>query len=85
MLKNMGGMGGAAGGASPFGGMDPNMMGKAQQLMQNPKVQQIMAKAQSNPAVMAKVNECMSNPMSFGKYQNDPDVKELIEEIKKCM
>jgi len=70
------------GGASPFGG---DMMGKAQQMMSNPKVQAILQKAQSNPSIMKKVNECMSNPASFAKYQNDPDVKELITEMKKYM
>lgn len=88
MLKNMG-MGGAGAGGSPFGGgmggMDPNMMATAQKMMSNPKVQQILAKAQSNPSIMAKVNECMSNPASFAKYQNDPDVAELISELKKYM
>ena len=54
MLKNMGGMGGMGGGGSPFGGgANPfgggaggaDVMGKAQQMMQNPKVREIMAKA----------------------------------------
>lgn len=95
MLKNMG-MGGAgagagaspfggAGGANPFGGVGGNPMGKAQELMQNPKVREIMQKAQSNPRIMSKVNECMSNPASFAKYQNDPEVAELIRELKKYM
>jgi STI1 domain len=100
MLKNMGmGGGGAAAGASPFGGMGANpfggggmggggmgdMMGKAQELMKNPKVRDIMMKAQSNPRIMAKVTECMSNPASLLKYQNDPEVAELISELKKYM
>ena len=49
MLKNMGGLGG---GASPFGGMGGNpfggggdMMGKAQEMLKNPKVREIMAKS----------------------------------------
>jgi hypothetical protein len=80
--------GGAAspfgGGASPFGGMG-DVMGKAQELMTNPKVREIMVKAQANPRIMAKVNECMSNPASFAKYQNDPEVAELISELRKYM
>jgi hypothetical protein len=44
-----------------------------------------MMKAQSNPRIMAKVTECMSNPASFLKYQNDPEVAELISELKKYM
>jgi hypothetical protein len=72
-------------GASPFGGMDPNAMAKAQQMMSNPKVQAIMAKAQSNPSIMKKVNECMSNPAAIAKYQNDPDVADLIKELQQYM
>lgn len=99
MLKNMGvggassapspfggGGGGASGnpfGSNPFGGGD--VMGKAQQMMSNPKVREIIQKAQSNPETMKKVNECMSNPMAFMKYQNDPDVAELLSEFKKYM
>ena len=60
MLKNMGGMGGMGGGASPFGGGGAgnpfaggaDATGKAQEMMQNPKVRQIMAKAQNNPRIM---------------------------------
>jgi hypothetical protein len=98
MLKNMGGMGGGASpGANPFGGAaggSPfggggggmgDMFGKAQQMMQSPKVREIVAKAQSNPRIMSKVQECMSNPASFVKYQNDPDVRELIDELRKLM
>lgn len=77
ILKNMGGGGG---GGNPFGG---DMMGKAQEMLKNPKVREIMAKAQSNPKVMAAVQECMSNPAAFAKYQNDPEVGGLINELKK--
>lgn len=80
MLKNMGG--GAGGGGNPFGG---DMMGKAQEMLKNPKVREIMAKAQSNPKIMAAVQECMSNPAAFAKYQNDPEVGGLINELKKYM
>jgi hypothetical protein len=89
MLKNMGGMGGGAtGSANPFGGGMGGMadaMGKAQEMMKNPKVREIIAKAQSNPKMMAAVNECMSNPAAFAKYQNDPEVAGLINELRKYM
>lgn len=100
LLKNMGGGAAAAGGANPFGGMGGNpfggganpfggmggdAMGKAQQMMSNPKVQELMAKAQSNPALLKKMTEVMGNPAAFAKYQNDPDVAELMKELKKCM
>jgi hypothetical protein len=94
MLKNMGmgGMGGAAGvgspfgaGANPFGGMGGmgDAMGKAQELMKNPKVMELMMKAQGNPKIMAAMQECMSNPAAFAKYQNDPEVSGLINELRK--
>ena len=87
MLKNMGG------GASPFGGVanpfsgggGADVMSKAQELMQNPRVRELMAKAQSNPRIMKILNECMTNPMAISKYENDPEVAELIKEMKKFM
>ena len=59
--------------------------GKAQEMMSNPRVRELMAKAQSNPRIMKIMNECMSNPMAIGKYENDPEVAELIKELKKFM
>ena len=58
-------------------------MGKAQQMMKNPKVMEIMMKAQKNPKVMAAMQECMSNPAAIGKYRNDPEVAELMKELEK--
>jgi hypothetical protein len=85
MLKNMGGGGGAAAaGGNPFGGGGGGM-GKAQELMKNPKVMQLMMKAQGNPKIMAAMQECMSNPAAFAKYQNDPEVSELLKELQKVM
>ena len=54
-------------------------------MMKNPKVMEIMMKAQSNPKVMKAMQECMSNPAAFAKYQNDPEVGELMNELKKYM
>ena len=92
LLKNMGGMGGASAGAtgSPFGGMGGmggvgDMMGKAQEMMKNPKVMEIMMKAQKNPKIMAAMQDCMSNPAAFAKYRNDPEMSEMIRELEKCM
>merc|ERR1712113_1010064 len=89
MMKNMGGVGGGANpfgggaGANPFGSGDA--MKKAQEMMSNPKVMEIMMKAQSNPKIMKAVQECMGNPMAFAKYKDDPDVGELIRELQKYM
>jgi len=60
-------------------------MKKAQELMSNPKVREIMMKAQSNPKIMRAVQECMGNPAAFMKYQNDPEVGEVLRELQKYM
>jgi hypothetical protein len=94
MLKNMGGMGGGAGGMGGMADMLKNMggmggmgdnMGKAQELMKNPKVMEIFAKAQKNPKIMQAMTEVMSNPAAFAKYQNDPEVAEVINELRNFM
>lgn len=96
ILKNMQGMGGGGGagtnpfagaGANPFGGMGGmgDAMGKAQELMKNPKVMELMMKAQKNPKVMKAMQECMSNPAAISKYQNDPEIAELVNELQKYM
>jgi hypothetical protein len=84
MMKNMG-MGGGSGGGGMPGGMDGNAMKKAQQMMSNPKVMEIISKAQTNPKIMKAVTECMGNPAAFAKYQNDPEVGEMIRELQKYM
>eukprot|EP00977_Amphora_coffeiformis_P002315 scaffold429_cov169-Amphora_coffeaeformis.AAC.9 len=79
MLKNMGGMGGGAspfgGAANPFAGGD--VMGKAQEMINNPRVREIMAKAQGNPRLLNILNECVANPAAISKHENDPEVSEL--------
>jgi uncharacterized protein with GYD domain len=89
MLKNMG-MGG--GGGNPFGGAGGNpfggagdVMGQAQKMMQNPKVRELMMRAQSNPKMMQAMQECMSNPAAFAKYQNDPEVSAFLKELQNIM
>lgn len=71
-----------AGGMGGMGGMGDQMK-KVQEMMSNPNIQKIMAKAQRNPKIMKAVTECMQNPMAFAKYQNDPEVGELIRELQK--
>ena len=51
-------------------------------LMQNPGAQSIIQKAQTNPKVMAAVTECMGNPAAFAKYQNDPEIKAILDELR---
>merc|ERR1719354_501669 len=80
-----GGAGGSpfGSGGMPGGGADP--MKKAQEMMSNPKVMEIMTKAQSNPKIMKAMQECMSNPAAYAKYQNDPEVGEVMRELQKYM
>jgi len=70
------------GGGNPFGGGMPDM-GKVQAMMSNPKVREIMSQAQSNPRVMAALTECMSNPAAIAKYQKDPEIVALVNELQK--
>jgi hypothetical protein len=72
------GMGGAAGAGSS---RIPNMA-KFQQMMKNPKVIQIIAKAQNDPRVMSAIRECIANPMAMSKYQNDPTIRDLLNELR---
>lgn len=76
--------GGGAPGGNPFGGGMPNPMEQAQEMMKNPKIQEIMGKASSNPRVMAALQECMSNPAAMAKYANDPEIMEMVREIQKA-
>ena len=82
MFSGMGGtnMADMFGNMGKGGGM-PNMS-RIQELMKNPKVMQILSKAQSNPKLMSAVQECMSNPMAMAKYQNDPEIRALLNELR---
>lgn len=61
------------------------MQEMASKIMQNPKAQGIIAKAQKNPKIMSAVTECMGNPAAFAKYQNDPEIKEILDELRQIM
>ena len=91
---------GMGAGANPFGasgnpfdtsgadgGNNNNMQGmaqKAQEIMKNPKVRELMQKAQSNPRIALIMQQVMQNPaMAMNKYKDDPDLRELIQELQK--
>lgn len=92
---------GGAGGSTPFGGANPfsggmpggmggmggmgDAMGKAQEMMKNPEVMQLMQEAQSNPRVMTAMTECMSNPAAMSKYINDPEIGGFMKKFQKLM
>ena len=73
----------------PFsGGMGGGMgdaFGKAQEMMKNPKLMELVSKAQSNPKIMAAMTECMSNPAAMSKYINDPEVGPFMKEFQQYM
>jgi len=50
-------------------------------LLQDPE----LLAALSNPKVMTALQELMSNPASFAKYQNDPEVMSVMEKVMKKM
>ena len=50
--------------------------------MSNPKAMEMFQKAQSNPRLMKIMQEVQANPAAIGKYQNDPEVKEMIDVLK---
>ncbi|KAL7555790.1 hypothetical protein ACA910_007196 [Epithemia clementina (nom. ined.)] len=57
---------------------------KVQALMKNPKVVELVMKAQSNPRLAAMLQECIRNPAAgMAKYGNDPSMLVLMEELKK--
>ncbi len=77
--------GGGAGGGNPFGGMGG--MGGVQELLQkamgNPKVMAAVQKAAGNPRVMAAVQDVMQNgPGAMKKYENDREVKAILDELR---
>jgi hypothetical protein len=78
MADILSGMGGGVGGGSS---RIPNMA-NFQQMMKNPKVIEIISKAQNDPRVMSAIRECMANPMAMSKYQNDPTIRDLLNELR---
>ena len=82
------GMGGGGAGGSPFGGMGGGGgMGGVQELLQkamgNPKVMAAVQKAAGNPRVMAAVQDVMQNgPGAMKKYENDREVKAILDELR---
>lgn len=78
MADILSGMGGGVGGGSS---RIPNMA-NFQQMMKNPKVIEIISKAQNDPRVMSAIRECIANPMAMSKYQNDPTIRDLLNELR---
>ena len=57
--------------------------GDLQKAMGNPKVMAAVQKAAGNPKVMAAVQDVMQNgPGAMKKYENDREVKAILDELK---
>ena len=57
-------------------------MGVAQKVMSNPKAMELIQKVQKNPRILAAVTECMRNPEAIAKYQNDPEIKVHLDQLR---
>ncbi|CAK9053111.1 unnamed protein product, partial [Durusdinium trenchii] len=72
-MPGMGGMGGMPG-MPGMPGIDPSMLSG---IMSDPELMQ----AFSDPKMAAAMQDIMSNPGNIAKYQNDPDVMNLINKV----
>ena len=69
-------MGGGGGGMGGMGDIMSKVMG-------NPKAMAAVQKAAQNPRVMEAVQDVMQNgPGAMKKYENDREVKEILDELK---
>lgn len=55
---------------------------RAQKMMQNPKVMELVMKAKGNSKVSSALRECMKNPAACAKYEKEPIVGDFISELK---
>ncbi|KAL7507462.1 hypothetical protein ACHAXN_005407 [Cyclotella atomus] len=60
----------------------PVAMMKAYELLSNPEVQAVAAKARSHPKVKEAVLACMGDPTKFGAYLDDNDIGPILRELK---
>merc|ERR1719254_125203 len=89
MPGGMGGMGGMPGMPGGMGGMPGGMRGGGpgvdpsfiSGLMSDPE----LAKAFSDPKIMAAMQDIMSNPANMSKYQNDPEIMQLMTKLSSKM
>ena len=75
---------GGAGGRGAPGGM--NMQDLMQKAMSNPGLMAKLQKATQNPRMMAAMQDVMKNgPGAMNKYANDPEIRDLLNEMQKIM
>jgi hypothetical protein len=90
LFSSMGGMAGMANMAGMFSnvadsaasGTKMPSMGDIAKIMSNPKAQPLLAKAQANPKIMEALAECMADPSAIPKFKNDPEIREILNELK---
>ncbi|KAL9178995.1 hypothetical protein ACHAXT_011968 [Thalassiosira profunda] len=59
---------------------------RAQELLSSSaELRAAVARAQSDPRVRDAVQECMGNPVSFGRYLDDPSIGPILTELKECI
>ena len=73
-----GGGGFPGAGGFPGGGGMPNI---PPELMQKVMSDPSLMAAMQNPRVMAALQDCMQNPANFMKYQNDPEIMNLVTKL----
>jgi hypothetical protein len=65
---------------------DESIQQKARELLlTNPKIQEIVFRAQSNDKLQNALLDCVGNPILFGRYMNDPNVGPILKELKNCI
>jgi hypothetical protein len=60
-------------------------MRKAYELLSNPKVQSLAAKARSHPKVKEAIMACMGDPTKFGAYLDDAEIGGILRELKESI
>eukprot|EP00970_Alexandrium_tamarense_P015194 scaffold4795_cov185-Alexandrium_tamarense.AAC.8 len=63
----------------------PFAIQRAQELLANPQIRAIVARAQSNPKVREAVADCMGDARKFGQFLEDPEVGPILRELKECI
>eukprot|EP00638_Chattonella_subsalsa_P010885 CAMPEP_0117789600 /NCGR_PEP_ID=MMETSP0948-20121206/7731_1 /TAXON_ID=44440 /ORGANISM="Chattonella subsalsa, Strain CCMP2191" /LENGTH=295 /DNA_ID=CAMNT_0005619239 /DNA_START=171 /DNA_END=1058 /DNA_ORIENTATION=- len=94
ILQNLGGMGGGMGGMGGMGGFGgPGGFGAAaggggmqdliSKVMGNPRAMAAVQKASQNPKIMAALQDVQQRgPSAFAKYQNDPEIMAVLDELR---
>jgi len=83
-MPNMGGMPFGGMGGMPFGGGKGGMPGGVtpdliQQIMSDPELSELF----TDPTLLAKAQEIMSDPSKINKYKDDPKLQKILSKLSK--